>query len=733
MTSIEIPDRGTHPLRQHGATLFQRFIILTQLLGALTLMIQIPADSMAQTQTISDADVEALLAEWTGPYGGVPPWDEIRPERFKPAFDRAAKSFLNEVEAIANNSDPATFENTLVAFEKAGKPLDRVRTLFSVMTSNMNSPQYQELSSVIRPMLSAVSDTIFFNGTLFARVAAIHKQGDQLGLDPEQRRLVEHTHDSFVRRGAQLDAAQKERLGAINKKLAGLFTEFGNRVQADEDTWILLGTNDLGGLPESLVASYRAAAEKRDLQGYAIVNTRSAVDPFLTFSEDRALREKVWRAFIMRGDNANDNNTREGIAQIVKLRAERARLLGYASHAHWRMSDTMAKDPARAVELLNRVWPAAVARVKEEVADMQSVARREGSNITIEPWDYRYYMEKVRRERYDLDQTEFKKYFELNQMIKASYYMAERLYGYAFEEITGQVPVFQPDVRVFHVTKKADGSHVGLLYRDDFARQYKRSGAWQATYRGQHKLDGQVDAIVSNNNNFIKAAAGEPVLISLDDATTLFHEFGHAIHSLANDTTYPSLARTPRDFVEFPSQVHENWVLTRDVLDRFARHYKTGEKMPQALIDKMKRAETFNQGFATVEYMASAFIDMKLHMDPSGEVDPAVFERKTLQEIGMPKEIVLRHRLPHFLHLFDSDAYSAGYYSYLWSDVMAADAWQAFEETGDPWNPELAGNFMRVILATGDAIDRAEAYRQFRGRDPQVEALLKNRGFPTEK
>ena len=463
------------------------------------------------------------------------------------------------------------------------------------------------------------------------------------------------------------------------------------------------------------------------------MNTRSAVDPFLTFSDKRSLREKVWKAFVNRGDNGGKNDTNALISEIVKLRAERAKLLGYKSHAHWRMSDTMAKDPARAEELMMRVWPAAKARVQQEVRDMKALSRDFKAKIVIEPWDYRYYMEKVRKKRYALDQNEFKNYFELENMIKASYYMAERLYGYAFEEVTGKVPAFHPDVRVYHVTNKKDGSHVGVLYRDDFARQYKRSGAWQATYQPQEKLDGQTDAIVSNNNNFTRGAKGEPVLISLDDAETLFHEFGHALHALTNDVTYPTLGNTPRDFVEFPSQVHENWVLTREVLDKYARHYKTGEKMPQALIDKMRAAATFNQGFATVEYLAAALVDMKLHTDPEGIVDPDEFERKTLKEIGMPREIVLRHRLPQFNHLFTSDAYSAGYYSYLWSDVMAADAWKAFEDTGDPWHPATADKFKDIILATGDAIDRAEAYRQFRGRDPRVEALLKNRGLPTGK
>lgn len=688
------------------------------------------ATSEPMTQTTSAAPAyESLLAEWTGPNGGVPPWDAVDEALFVPAIEAACQSMLAEVAQIADNPEPASFDNTLAALERAGKPLDRAATLFFVMTGNMNTPKIQEASGVIRPLLAKVGDEVNFNPKLFARVKALYEGREGSGLNPEQLRLLEKTYDGFIRRGANLDPAQKTRMGEINQALATLFTDFGNRVLADEDTWVVLNKDELGGLPEPLIAGYKAAATERKLEGWAVVNTRSAVDPFLSFSNQRVLREKVWKAFVKRGDNGDAHDTNAFIAQIVKLRAERAKILGYESHAHWRMSDTMAKDPKRAEALMMRVWPAAVKRVKQEVADMQKLAKKEGTKITIEPWDYRYYMEKVRKQRYDLDQNEFKKYFELNNMIKASYYMAERLYGYAFEEITGTVSVFHPDVRVFHVTNKSDGSHVGYLYRDDFSRQYKRSGAWQATYQSQNKLDGQVDAIVSNNNNFTKGGEGEPVLISLDDAETLFHEFGHALHALTNDTTYPSLGGTPRDFVEFPSQVHENWVLTRDVLDKFARHYQTGEAMPAALIKKMRAASTFNQGFATVEYLSAAIVDMKLHTDPSGVVDPKAFETQTLKAIGMPKQIVLRHRLPHFMHLFTSDAYSAGYYSYLWSDVMAADAWQAFEEAKDPWHPATAKKFRDIILATGDAIDRAEAYRQFRGRDPKVEALLKNRGL----
>jgi peptidyl-dipeptidase Dcp len=396
------------------------------------------------------------------------------------------------------------------------------------------------------------------------------------------------------------------------------------------------------------------------------------------------------------------------------------------------MQDTMAETPAKAMDLMNRVWPAAVARVKEEVRDQQALAKKLGQNITIEPWDYRYYQEKVRKERYNLTQEEVKPYFELNNIINASYWAAGELYGLDFKEVTGTVPTWHPDIRVYSVTDRRDGSQVGLFYRDDYARTGKRSGAWATTYRSRSGLLGEDVVLGSNNNNFVKPAPGQPALISLDDARTLFHEFGHAIHYFLSDVYYPSFGGTPRDFVEYPSQVNENWLLTQPVLSRFAKHYKTGEPMPASLIQKIEKASTFNQGFATAEYLSSAIVDMMLHMDPDGVVDPNAFEAQALAKIGMPKELVMRHRLPQFNHLFSSDAYSAGYYSYLWSETMDADTWAAFEEAGNPFDKATADRFRSTLLSTGNETDRAEAYRAFRGRDPDVNALLKKRGFPTK-
>ncbi|WP_322538876.1 M3 family metallopeptidase [Sphingomonas sanguinis] len=682
-------------------------------------------------QAVQAPAANPLIAPWTGPYGGVPPWDKVKPELFPSAFEAALAERKQDYDRIANNPAKPTFANTFVPMQNAGQTLNRVMTLFGVMTGNMNTPAYQALDREWSPKLSKASDEITFNPKLFARIEAIYKARDTSGLDAQQKRLVTRTYDSFVRQGAKLTPAQKEELSAFNQNLAINFSEFSQRLLADEGTAIIVTDEArLAGLPDSVKAVAKAAAAERGQQGWAIVNTRSAVDPVLTFATDRALREQVWRAFTKRGDNGDINDTKATIARIVKLRANRAHLLGFKTHADWRMQDTMAKTPAAAMDLMMRVWPAAKARVAEEVRDMQAIADKDGAKITIEPWDYRFYQEKVRKSRYDLDQAELKPYFELNNIIQGSLYAANRLYGLEFKEITGTVPVFEPNMRVWHVTR--NGKEVGLFYRDDFARTGKRSGAWANTYRGQRNLPPVQTVLSSNNNNFAKGAKGEPVLISLDDAETLFHEFGHAIHAMLQNVTYPGLAGTPRDFVEYPSQVNEHWLLTRDVLDKYARHYKTGQPMPQALLDKIKASETFNQGFATTEYLSSAIVDMKLHTIPDGIVDPAAFEATTLREIGMPRQLVMRHRLPQFNHLFSSDSYSAGYYSYLWSETMDADTFAAFEEVGSPWDKATADRFARILLSTGNETDRAEAYRAFRGRDPDVNALLKQRGFPTK-
>ncbi|HEV7353365.1 MAG TPA: M3 family metallopeptidase [Brevundimonas sp.] len=668
-----------------------------------------------------------LLQPWTGPFEGVPPWDRVTADKLREAIIEGIALRRAEIEAIANNPEPASFANTSVALQMAGEPLGRALSLFGVMTSNIGSADYQAVQREVSPLLSAAGDEITFNTRLFERIRTVADTAAARGLTAEQTRLVERSRDSFIRNGAALNEAQKAELGRINTALSRAFTSFGQKVVEDEKTWTHIPTEaGVAGLPDSNKAAAAAAASARGLTGWAIVNTRSSVDPFLSFGDDRAMREVVWRKFVNRGDNGDANDTNAVIAEIVRLRHERAQLLGFANHAEWRMQDTMAKTPAAAMALMERVWAPAKARVVEEVADMRALAGHD-----IEPWDYLYYAEKVRKAKYDLDQNEMKAYFDLNAVKRGAFYMAERLYGLEFTPLAaGTVPVFHPDVEVFEVKDKASGRHVGVFYSDDFARTGKRSGAWATTYRSYSTYDGVKNVLSSNNNNFIKAPEGQPLLISLDDAETLFHEFGHALHSLLANYTYPALGGTPRDYVEYPSQVHEHWVLSRPILDGFMRHYETGEPMPQALVDKIEAAATFNQGYATVSYLSSALVDMDLHTRATPPTDIDAFERESLARYGMPREIVMRHRLPQFNHLFTSDAYSAGYYSYLWSEVMDADTWAYFEESGDVFNPDIGARYKAIILAEGNSSDRAEAYRRFRGRDPDVAALLRVRGFP---
>jgi peptidyl-dipeptidase Dcp len=669
-----------------------------------------------------------LLQAWTGPYDGVPPWDKVKADDFPAAFAAAMKASTIEFENIVNNSQAITFDNTITAAELSGKHIDRLFSVWGVYTSNLSSDQIRKIEAEWDPKISEFFGKQSLDARYFQRVQYLYQVRDTLNLDEKQMRLLERTYDGLVRNGALLDAAQKDKVIAVESELATKFSAFSGKVLADEETYILLTDEaELAGLPDSFVAALKSAATSRGKTGWAVVNTRSAVQPVLENSTNRALREKVWRAFVKRGENGNANDTGATIAEILKLRQDRAKILGFETHAHYRMANTMAKDPDRAMDLMMKVWPAAVARVKEEVADMQGIANAE--EITIEPWDYRYYAEKVRKAKYDLDQNEIKPYFQLDNMVAAMFDAAGRLYDFTFTENTGAVPVFEPSVRTFEVAR--DGKVIGLFYLDNFARSGKRSGAWMTTYRSQHKLGGQNNMILaSNNNNFVKGAGDEPTLISIDDASTLFHEFGHALHYLNYDITWPGLAGTPRDFVEYPSQVNESWLLTPYILNKYAKHYKTGEPIPKALVDKIEASGTFNQGFATVEYLSSAILDMKLHNRTDPVTDAAAFEKATLAEIGMPKEMAMRHRLPQFNHLFSSDAYSAGYYSYLWSETMDADTWAAFEETGDVWNKALADKFRSVLLSTGNETDRIDAYRAFRGRDPDVNALLKRRGFP---
>jgi len=674
-----------------------------------------------------------LSSIWEGPYGGVPPFDRVQIPLFKPALEAAMAENLSEVDRIAKDPAPPTFENTIEGLEKTGRTLDRVTTIYGVWAATMNSPDFQVVQREMAPRLAAFDDQITQNEPLFKRIETVYNSPQKQKLTPEQQRLTWLYYTNFVRSGARLDPKSKARLSEINQKLAGLYTRFSQNVLYEEDNQFLVlkHDQDLAGLPQSVRDSAAAAATTKKMPGvWVIMNTRSSIDPFLTYSDRRDLREQAWKMFVNRGDNGDEHDNNAIVSEILQLRAERAKLLGYPTHAHWRLENAMAKTPERAMELMEAVWKPAVARVHQEVADMQALADKEGAHIKIEPWDYRYYAEKVRKARFDLDQNEVKPYLQLEKLREGIFWVAGELFGFEFTPVTN-VPVYHPDVRVWEVTDKATKRHIGLWFFDPFARAGKRSGAWMNSYRNQERVNGVITTIVSNNANFVKGKPGEPVLMSWDDAVTMFHEFGHALHGLNSNVTYPSLSGTavPRDYVEFPSQLMEHWLLTPEVLQRFAVHYQTGKPIPQSLVERIQRSATFNQGFATVEYLASALVDMKLHLAGDKKIDPDAFERETLKQLGMPEEIAMRHRIPHFSHVFASDAYSAGYYSYLWSDVITADAYGAFVEGGGPYDRKVAERLRKYIFSVGNTVDPAEAYREFRGRDPKIEALMKKRGF----
>jgi len=705
------------------------------LLFATAISFMVTADNLNRTNAMnadSNADPNPLLASWEGPYGGVPPFDRVQIALFKPALEEAMTVNLAEIEKIASDQSAPTFENTIVAMERAGSTLDRVSTLYGVWGSTMAGPEFQAVQREMAPKLAAFGDKITQNEALFKRIEAIYNSPDKKKLNSEQQRLVWLYHTNFVRSGAQLKPEAKARLSQINQQLAGLYTKFSQNVLAEEtDQFIALKDEaELAGLPQSVRDAAAAAATTRKQTGWVIMNTRSSIDPFLTYSDRRDLREKAWRMFVNRGDNGDQHDNNATITEILQLRAERAKLLGFPTHAHWRLENAMAKTPERAMELMMAVWKPAVARVHEEVRDMQALAAKEDSNIKIEPWDYRYYAEKVRKDRFDLDQNEVKPYLQLEKLREGIFWVAGELFNFSFTPATN-VPVAHPDIRVWEVTDKTTKKHIGLWYFDPYARAGKRSGAWMNAYRSQERVNGEITTIVSNNANFAKGKPGEPLLISWDDASTMFHEFGHALHGLNSNVTYPSLSGTAvaRDYVEFPSQLMEHWLSTPEVLNRFAVHYQTGKPIPQTLVDRIKKSATFNQGFITVEYLAAALVDMKIHLAGDRKIDARAFEKESLAELGMPHEIVLRHRLPQFMHIFSSDSYSAGYYSYLWADVITADAFGAFVEGGGPYDKKVAERLRKNIFSVGNTIDPAEAYRNFRGRDPKVEALMKKRGF----
>jgi peptidyl-dipeptidase Dcp len=673
-----------------------------------------------------------LLGAWKTPFE-LPPFEKIKPAHFRPAIDKAIETHKAEVEKILSSTASPNFGNTIAAMEKAGAQLTRVLRVFYNLTSSDTNPELQAIERDIAPILSRHGTEISLDPRFFARVDTIFQRGKRQKLDDEQRRVLERTHSSLIRAGAQLDPEAKKRMAEINARLASLGTTFGQNVLADEQNYkLVLETEaDLAGLPDFVRAAAKRAGEDLGHPGKHVITLgRSSIESFLQFSTRRDLREAAFAAWIRRGEGGGEHDNRAVATEILRLRAERARLLGFETFAKFRLEDAMAKTPEAVRGLLDEVWVAAVKKAGEERDMLQRMIDREGGNFQVEAWDWRHYAEKVRKAEFDLDEGAIKPYLQLDRMIEAAFNTATRLFGLTFEERT-DLPKYHPDVRTWEV-KRADGTHVGVFVGDYFARPSKRSGAWMSAFRSQQRLKGDIHPIIVNNLNFARGADGAPTPLSFDDARTLFHEFGHALHGLLSDVTYPSIAGTAvsTDFVELPSQLFEHWLEERDVLRQFARHYETGAPIPDTLIDRLDAASKFNQGFATVEYVSSALADMELHaLDKFDGFDLSRFEADMLQRIGMPRQIVMRHRLPHFAHIFSGGGYAAGYYSYMWSEVMDADAFEAFEETGNAFDPETAKKLAEFIYSAGNRRDPAEAYTLFRGRLPTSHAMLKNRGL----
>jgi peptidyl-dipeptidase Dcp len=676
-----------------------------------------------------------LLEDWTAA-GGVPPFSRIRAEHFLPAYAQGLAEHAAEIAAIAAEPEPPTFANTIAALELSGRRLERIDNVFSLLAGARTDDALMEIERAIAPRIARHWNQIHTNAALFRRIDAAMRAAASLGLDAEQARVLERYHTNFRRSGAALDDTAKRQLAEIMERLAALGTAFSQNVLADEQAFTLRleGEAELAGLPDFIRESLQSEATERGLDGYAVTLSRSTVEPFLQFSDRRDLREKVFRGFVMRGDNGGSTDNKAIIAEMVRLRAERARLLGYADFAHYRLDDAMAKTPAAVRDLLGAVWrPARLSALTDRDA-MQALIQEDGGNFKLEPWDWRYYAEKLRRRVCEFDETAIKPYLGLDRMIEAAFYTAGRLFGLNFTP-RPDVAVWHPDVRAWQVSG-SDGKEIGLFFGDYFARASKRSGAWMTSIRDQRKLGGDVTPVIVNVCNFAKAPAGEATLLSFEDARTLFHEFGHALHGLLSSVTYPKIAGTnvATDFVELPSQLFEHWLQQPELLRRFALHYQTGAPMPEQLLARLIAARNFNKGFATLEYIACAESDLDLHaLPPPNPGDPPLdaraFEAASLERIGMPGEIVMRHRLPHFAHLFSGGAYAAGYYGYMWSEVLDADAFAAFEETGDIFDEATAKRLRDCVYAAGGRQDPAEAYKAFRGRLPTADALLRKRGF----
>jgi peptidyl-dipeptidase Dcp len=667
-------------------------------------------------------------------FGGVPAFDKMSPELVKKAMLRGMKMSLEDIDKIATNLDAPTFENTIEEMERSGKLLSDIYPYYGILSSNMSSPEFRKIQSELAPKLSEYSSLISQNEKLFERISSIYEASKTNPLESDQQRVLNLRYKSFAMNGAALDKDKKKRYAEINLELSKLYNDFSNNVLHDEENYVTyLEESQLVGLSNGFIKSAQKIAQDKGFEDkFAITNTRSSMDPFLTYSTNRTLREVVWKNYYSRGDNGDEFDNNQIIAEILKLRKERVGLLGHQNYAQWRLQDRMAKKPENAMALMEAVWPAAIARVDEEVDDMQKVADETSSDkIIIEPWDYRFYAEKVRKIKYDLDSDEVKQYLQLDKLTDAMFYVAGELFNFKFIALEkGKIPVFHQDVNVWEVEDKLSGEHIGLWYLDPYAREGKRSGAWATTYRSHTTMDGKTNVLASNNSNFVKPAPGEALLVSWDDATTFFHEFGHALHFFSSNVKYPTLNGGVRDYTEFQSQLLERWLSTDRVIDKFLVHNKTGEAMPKELVAKIKKASKFNQGFDTTEYLASAIMDMKFHLADPSKLDVDKFERETLADLKMPSELPMRHRTPHFGHVFSGEGYATAYYGYMWADVLTSDASEAFAEApGGFYDKDLAKKLVDYLFSPRNSIDPAEAYRLFRGRDAKIEALMRDRGF----
>ena len=692
---------------------------------------------------VEKAEVEQLVAAeataeatnpffetWDTPFG-APPFGQIKTEHFMPAFDKAFADHKAEIDAITNADIDPTFENTLEQMELAGSALSRVAYVFFNLTNTESNDEMQALQSKLSPRLTRHNNEILLNEALFQRIAKVHAERKEAGLNAEQTRLVERIYNDFVRAGANVAPEQREELAQINERISTLTTTFGLNQLNDTTNFIMvLEESDLDGLPQSLRDAAKAQAQSRDMADkYVITLNRSSVEPFLQYSTRRDLREKAFNGWALRGDNDNEYDNKAIVEEIVQLRVKRAKILGYKHHSDYVLSNTMAETPEAAMDLLTKVWEPAIKQAAKEKAWLIEQMRADGVEHDLAAWDWRFYAEKVRKEKFELDQGEIAQYFELNNMIAAKFHVAEQLFGLTFSE-RNDIPLYNPVVRVWEV-KAADGTSIGLFFGDYYARSTKRTGAWMSAFRVQQKLAGDVKPLILNNMNLNTPADGEPTLMSYSDAVTLFHEFGHALHGLLSNVTYPTLAgtNTPRDWVEFPAQIYEHFIEQPQMLKQFARHYKTGEEMPDALIERIKDAGNFNQGFATVEYTASALVDMAYHkMTEVTDIDVRAFEDKILTEYNKPDEIIMRHRSTHFGHIF-AGGYDSAYYAYMWSEILDADGFDAFLEANDIFDKETAERLYNFIFSRGDSLNYLEAYTGFRGRAPTTDALLRNRGF----